>query len=264
MGVLQSSIASNSSQISQLGENVSDNMENISSLTSEVENNKENISLLASSVTKNTESISTLSGSVKGNTTNIASLTASVSSNSSLISSLESDMAGNAQEIENVKEDVQSNSTTIQNVKAGVDANNLQIQALSNGNAMQEDQIEALQADVKELKNASSSGGGSCDNCVTMAMTTVSSTVPDAQGEYREYQLACVNGKKLVFYQEWSNYVSNIFAGGAFDEILIGWVIDASTSDVQSHRSTLTTYSTQGWGVKVATKHVFTCIGIKS
>ena len=81
---------------------------------------------------------------------------------------------------------------------------------------------------------------------------------------YVKFILSNVAGKKLVFYRQFSNSQNNTFQGSTvFSTVLLAWVEQASTSDTQSQRTTMTGLTTTGWSITGGYYHWINVIGLE-
>lgn len=110
-------------------------------------------------------------------------------------------------------------------------------------------------------------GGDTLFDTVTTNYNSVGNvnSLPTSAGQYREIVLGQQNGKKIVFYQQFTgSSATTNFLGGAFETILLIWAEQASTSDSQSQRTTLSSFTNTSWtAYNAGYKHRINVIGIK-
>ena len=89
----------------------------------------------------------------------------------------------------------------------------------------------------------------------------VSDSGQAATSGYVRKTISKINGQFLTFHKQYSTSASNSFSGGAFTNVLLAWVEQASTEDTQSQRTTLRSVSTSGWSINGNFKHWICVIG---
>ena len=131
-----------------LSTDMTSNAARVSSLESSVTTNTGDITSLETDMTSNAARVSSLESSVTTNTSDITSLETDMTSNASRVSSLETDMTSNASRITTTETDMTSNAARVSSLESSVTTNTSDITSLETDMTSNASRISSLETDM--------------------------------------------------------------------------------------------------------------------